>query len=843
MKSKINIVLVLLMAAMAVMAQNYTLTGEVEPVVHVGENFKLRYVLNTTDARNFTLGTIPDGLDVLIGPNQSTSISTVIVNGDRKTSQTLTLTYVLSAAKTGKFTIPAASVSAAGQTVKSQPLTVQVIAGNEQSAASHATASPSDFFVMVTATKKHVSEYEPFLLTYKVCWHPDLPVINLDGINLELQNVYMQPYNDTQQKSKKVETINGRVLVTVDWQQYVIYPQKAGRLQIPSMKMKGYIRENISYDPFDPFSAGYREVPKMLTTPSLDIQVDELKDKPADFSGGVGRFAISAQLDKEQVKENTPITLSVKISGKGNFNMLKEPVVIFPRGFDTYDTKQTEDYQLTADGLSGSVGYEFVAVPQRKGTFTVPPAKLVYYDLDARAYKTIQTDSFRVEVLKGDGTTGSGHDFSGQGKEDAGDIHAIKTGVEKPAQGQSFFASTAYYVVLLLLLLLFIIVFVVLRLRADSQADVVKAKGKRANKVAVRKLRKAAKLMRENKPNEFYDETLRALWGYVGDKLNIPVSQLSRENISQRLQERGVGDNVTAKFIEAIDECEFVRYAPGDTQGNMSRVYDKSITAIEQIESVKKKVKGSVKTLLFALSLIVGLSSAGTLSAQTKIQADEAYSQGEYEQAIDIYSHLLEKGDNADVYYNMGNAYYRLDSIARAILCYERVLRLEPGDDDARFNLQLARSKTIDKISPEREMFFVTWYHSLVNVFGVDVWAYIALFALAVALGSLLVYFFADEERMRRLSFFLSLIMLALFLFANLFAWQQRKALGSHNEAIVMVESIPVKNIPADSGSDEFTIHSGTKVVITDGSMSGWVQISLPDGREGWVKSETIEVI
>lgn len=832
----------LLMTAMAVMAQNYTLNGEVEPVVHVGENFKLRYVLNTTDARNFTLGTIPDGIDVLIGPNQSTSISTVIINGDRKTSQTLTLTYVLSATKTGTFTIPAASVNAGGQTVKSQPLTVQVIAGNEQKAA-HTSSSPSDFFVMVTATKKHVSEYEPFLLTYKVCWHPDLPVINLDGISLELQNVYMQPYNDTQQKSKKVETINGRVLVTVDWQQYVIYPQKAGRLQIPSMKLKGYLRENISYDPFDPFSAGYREVPKVLTTPSLDIQVDELKDKPADFSGGVGRFTISAQLDKDQVKENTPITLSVKISGKGNFNMLKEPVVVFPRGFDTYDTKQTENYQITADGLSGSVGYEFVAVPQRKGTFVVPPAKLVYFDLDSRSYKTIQTDSFRLEVLKGDGTTSSVHDFSGQGGENAGDIRSIKTGLGKLAHGQSFFASTTYFIILASLVLAFVALLVILRLCADRQADVVKVKGKRANKVAVRKLRKAAKLMRENKPNEFYDETLRALWGYVGDKLNIPVSQLSRENISQRLQERGVGDGITTKFIEAIDECEFVRYAPGDTQGNMSRVYEKSITAIEQIESVKKKVTSQGKTQLFILSLVIGTLSAGTLSAQTKIQADEAYSQGEYEQAIDIYSHLLEKGGNADVYYNMGNAYYRLDSIARAILCFERGLRLEPGDEDTRFNLQLARSKTMDKISPEREMFFVTWYHTLVNVFSVDVWAYIALITLFIALVAFLLYFFADEERMRKLSFFLSLMMLVLFLFANLFAWQQRKTLNSHDEAIVMVESISVKNIPSDSGSDEFTIHSGTKVVIIDDAINGWKQICLPDGREGWVKSETIEVI
>lgn len=830
-----------LMATLVALAQDYTLTGEVEPVVHAGENFKLRYVLNTTDARNFNLGNLPDAFDVLIGPTQSTSISTVIINGNRKTTQTLTLTYVLSASKTGKFTIPAASVVAGGQTVKSAPLTVQVIAGNEQNVG-RTTASSNDFFVMAVASKKRVSLFEPFLLTYKVCWHPDVPVINLDGISLELQDVYMQPYNDTQQKSKKVENINGRVLVTVDWQQYVIYPQKPGKLVIPSLKLNGYIREDMPYDPFDPFASGYREIPKQLSTPALDIQVNDLADKPADFSGGVGRFSISAQLDKNEVKENAPVTVSVKIEGRGNFNMLKEPTIVFPRGFDTYDTKQTENYQVTSDGLSGSVSYDFVAVPQRKGTFVIPPAKLTYYDLDHHDYRTIQTDSFTLNVLKGDGTSDSMLDYSGREASQPTDIRNIKTGVQKTTTGQTFFASTFYYVVLILLVLVTMFLFFFLRYRNNSRADVVKSKGKRANKVAVRKLRTAAKLMKANKAGEFYDETLRALWGYVGDKLNIPVSQLSRENISQRLMERGVDEQITTQFIEAIDECEFVRYAPGDVQGNMNRVYEKSIAAIEQIESVKKKVKTAKRIPL--LVFLVALSCPSVLSAQTKVQADEAYQQEEYEEAISIYQQLLAPGQaSAEVYYNMGNAYYRLDSIAQAILYYEKALLCQPGDDDIRFNLQIARSKTVDQIAPEREMFFVTWYRSLVNSLGVDTWAVLAVVALTLACVSLLVYFFSDDERRRRWAFFGMLSLLLLFLLSNLFAWQQNKVLSSHNTAIVMAESVSVKNIPSENGSDEFTLHAGTKVTITDDTMADWTQVLLPDGREGWLPPHVLETI
>ena len=843
MKRKLTILMLCLLAVIAVRADDYKLTGEVEPVVHVGENFKLRYTLNTTEARNFTLGKIPDAIDVLIGPSQSTSISSVMINGHTTTTRTLTLTYVLSANQTGKFTIPAASVVTGGQTIKSQPLTIQVIAANSNVSGQSAArgTSANDFFVLVTASKRHVSEYEPFLLTYKVCWHPDLPVINLDPISLELQNVYMQAYNDVQQKSRKVENINGRVLVTVDWQQYVIYPQKSGRLQIPGMKMKGYLREDTGIDPFDPFSGGYREVPKQLVVPAVDIQVDALTDKPDGFSGGVGRFSVSAKLDKQEVKENTPITMAVKVSGRGNLNMLREPVVAFPRGFDTYDTKQTEDFRLTAEGLDGSVNYEFVAVPQRKGEYVIPPVRLTYYDLATRTYKTAETDSFRVNVLKGDQTTTSVQDFSQEGGSESGDIHPIKTGPGQAHAGQTFYGSTLYLMLIALLVLFFVVAFAVLRRRERDQADAVRSRGRKANKVAVRRLRKAARLMHAGKPGEFYDETLRALWGYVGDKLNIPPSQLSRENISQRLQEHGVDEQVTASFIEAIDECEFVRYAPGDPQGNMNHVYDKSITAIEQIESIRKKAGRPRVSML--LVLILACASL-QVTAQNKVQADELFSQGDYEEAIDAYNLLIgSQGGTAEVYYNMGNAYYRLDSIARAILCYERALRLQPGDDDVRFNLQLARSKTVDKIAPEREMFFVTWYRSLVRLLTVDAWAYIALVSLALVVVLLLVYFFTFGERLRRLSFFGSLVFLLLFLLANLFAWQQRRALSSHSDAIVVQDVLPVKNIPSDEGNDEFSIHAGTKATVTDDTMSDWKQLRLPDGREGWVPTTSIEKI
>ena len=822
-------------------AQSYKIEGEVEPVVHVGENFHLRYHINTLDVRNFSQSSVPDALQVLFGPSQSVNISSTSINGRSTSSEELTMTYVLSATRTGTFTIPPASATIGGRQVKSNSLTVNVIAAEERVEAP--SASADNFFILVTASKRRVTYGEPFLLTYKVCWHPDLPIPSVDDLKFDLQDVYMLPYNETQRKSLKAENIGGRMMKTIDWKQYVVYPQKTGTLQIPSMTVQGYLTEVIR-DPFDPFMNMTREIPRQLTTKELDITVDDLPQRPANYSGGVGHFSIKGKLEPSKVKENTPITLTITIIGHGNLKMLRQPIITFPQGFDIYDPKQSEDFTLTPNGLEGSLTFEYIAVPQKRGNYEIPAASLTYYDTNTHDYRTIKTETFPIEVTKGDGTSSSIQDFTGHQNDEGGDIRALRTGKEHMSKTESFFATSLYFILIVLFILLFIIVFIVLRMRMSSQADVVQSRRKRANKVAVRKLRKAAKLMRDGKAADFYDETLRALWGYVGDKLNIPISELSRENISQRLAERGVGQDVTNSFIAAIDECEFVRYAPGDPQGNMNRVYDKSITAIEQIESVKPNKKTmpiAVILLPLAMSLFFASANAETIS---KVHADEAYSQEHYDEAIQIYEQLLsEKGASADIYYNLGNAYYRVDSLSAAILSWERVLRMKPSDDDARFNLQLANSKTIDKIAPEREMFFVTWYRSLVQAFSVDVWAVVGLTSLAVALVLALVWFFAFSERLRRISFTCSIILLVLFLLSNLFAWQQQRALQRHDEAIVMVQKTSVKNMPAASGSDEFTIHAGTKVTITDDTMSDWKQILLPDGREGWAKAKDIEKI
>jgi len=251
---------------------------------------------------------------------------------------------------------------------------------------------------------------------------------------------------------------------------------------------------------------------------------------------------------------------------------------------------------------------------------------------------------------------------------------------------------------------------------------------------------------------------------------------------------------------------------------------------------VQRLVKWVLPFYLFTFLPFQGL-------ALTKVEADSAYVRGEYQQAINAYEALLKQGASAEIYYNLGNAYYRTENITKAVLNYERALLFSPGDRDIRFNLQLAQSKTIDKIIPESEMFFVTWYHALVNLMSVDGWARTALVLLALVIILSLAYLFSERIWLRKLGFFAGLFLLVLFVLSNIFAWQQKQNLVHRKGAIVMLPSVTVKSTPAKNGTDLFILHEGTKVTITDATMKGWREIRLADGKEGWIESNQLETI
>ena len=829
--------------------------------VEAGENFRVSFKVTTQDVDDFRSGLhSTDVVEVIAGPYTSSESSFQMVNGHTSSSSSITYTYTLYAAKSGVYNIPAAHARVGGKQISSRPAKVTVVGsaqgrGNNSPKmheddnyqphmkAAGSAISGRDLFIKVSANKKKVYEQEPILLTYKVYTLVDLT--QLEGKMPELTGFHTQEIPLPQQKSFHIERVNGKPYRTVTWSQYVMYPQMTGKMEIPSITFKGIVvQQNRSVDPFEAFfngGSGYVEVKRNIVAPSIKIDVLPLPHKPANFSGGVGKFNISAQLNKNELKAGDPLSLRIVVGGIGNLKLIKQPVVNFPKDWDKYDPKVTDKTKLTSNGLEGNMIYDILAVPRNQGHYTIQPVELTYYDTSLNQYKTIKTQSFEIEVAKGDGSRSSVVDYS---KDQPKDIKDIKKGeAELHSVDNFFFGSVGYMMSLLIPFAAFVALLVIFRKRAIDNADLVKMKGKKANKIATKRLRQANKLMLAGKTNEFYDEVLRALWGYVGDKLNMPAEKLSRENISEKLQSHNVDDNTISKFLSAIDDCEMMRFAPGDPEGNMNKTFESAMTAIMEIENVMKKKSNKAKASGFSFVLMILMLMPLSANAITKQNADVEYAKGNYQQAIKDYQEILKTGVSSEIYYNLGNAYYRTDNITQALLAYERALQLSPGDNDIRFNLQYARSKTIDKITPETEMFFVTWYNSLVNFTSVDRWANTAIVSIVMALLLILVFLFAPQMWARKSGFYGSAVFLLLFAFANLFAFQQKHELETKQGAIVIAPTVNVKKTPAASGTDVFVIHEGTRVDITDRGMKQWRGIKLADGREGWLKTSQIEEI
>lgn len=832
--------------------------------VAAGENFRVAYTINTSDVEEFRMGGVQEGLEVIAGPYTSSQSSYQMINGHTSSSSSVTITYTLYAAKNGSFTIGASHALVGGKRLSSRPVKIQV-SGHAQRTngapnmhgqdsydqprmrSAGSAISGSDLFIKVSASKKRVHEQEPILLTYKVYTQVDLT--QLEGKMPDLKGFHTQEVPLPQQKTFHTETVNGRPYKCVTWSQYVMYPQMTGRLEIPSITFKGIVvQQNRNVDPMEAFfngGSGYVEVKKDIKAPGITLQVDPLPQRPANFSGGVGKFNISASLDKKDVKAGEPITLRVVVGGIGNLKLLKQPVVNFPKDFDKYDAKVTDKTRLTANGVEGNMVYDFLAVPRNQGSYTIPSVELTYYDTSKNAYKTIKTQPFKVEVEKGDGTSAESEDFASQDK----DIHTIKLGkAEQHKADEMFFGSFGYWISLLMPLIAFVVLLIVFRRRAIENADIVKKRSNRAGKIATKRLRLANKLMLQGKQGEFYDEVMRALWGYMSYKLNMPAEKLNRDNIRETLGRHFVDDATIEKFTTALDECEFERYAPGDAAGNMNRTFESAMTAIMDIENAineaRKNQKKHPAGYSFVWLLLAMICFGGTSAkAVTKNNADTEYQKGNYQQAIRDYEEILKNGESAEIYFNLGNAYYRTDNITKAVLNYERARLLSPGDDDINFNLQFARSKTIDKITPQSEMFFVTWYKSLVNFTSVDNWAKTGILCIVMALLLVLLYLFGPQLMLRKIGFFGGLAFFVIFLLSNLFAFQQKQALDNRTGAIIISPSVNIKKTPAKNSADQFVLHEGTRVDIIDKGMTDWRCIRVGDGREGWIETKAIEEI
>jgi hypothetical protein len=606
MMRKVIFFLLLILTTVHAWADNKaTLTADAPDVVVSGDQFRLTFTVNTQKVKDFRAPSITKGFDVLLGPSRSQQSSTQIINGKVSSSSSITYTYILMAGDAGTYTIPAASIEANGEKIFSNAVTIKVLppdqsaSGSKGSQKSSAQAgnqaangriTSNDLFITATASKTTVHEQEAILLTYKVYTLVNLR--QLFGKMPDLKGFHTQEIELPQQKTFSLEHYKGRNYNTTVWSQYVLFPQQTGKLEIPSITFEGVVAiQTVSDDPFDAFfnGGGYQEVKKKIVTPKLTINVQPLPAKPANFSGGVGEFTLASSINAKDVKTNDAVTIKLTISGSGNMKLISTPEVKFPEDFEVYDPKVTNNFEASRAGLSGTQTIEYLAIPRHAGNFTIPPVEFTYFDLKSNSYKTLKTEAYNINVAKGQGNADQViADFTNKEnvKVLGQDIRFIKLGDTKlMPKGDVFFGTVGYYLWYIIPFVLFVGLVVFFRKQAAENANVAKVKTKKANKVATKRMKLAGKLLAENRKNEFYDEVLKALWGYISDKLSIPVSQLSKDNIEAELAKYGVADDVIKDFINALNECEFARYAPGDENEAMDKVYTTSVEAISKMEN------------------------------------------------------------------------------------------------------------------------------------------------------------------------------------------------------------------------------------------------------------------
>lgn len=578
-----------------------TFTASAPDAVAVGDQFRLSYTVNTQKVKNFRAPSIK-GFDVLMGPSRSYSMQSI--NGN--TTETLTFTYILLAQKEGEYTIPGATITANGDQMLSNSVKIKVLpadkanssqSGNAQStsrsSSSGTSISNNDLFITATASKTTAYEQEAILLTYKIYTVVDLR--GFDNVKLpDFKGCHSQEVELPNDRRWGLEHYKGRNYHSTIYRQFVLFPQQSGKLTIDAARFDASIEKMDAIDdPFEAFfngGAGSIQIKKTLMTPKLTIDVKPLPaGKPADFSGGVGEFNISSSINSTRVKTNDAITVKVVISGTGNLKLVGEPEVKFPEDFEVYDPKVDSKFRLANAGLSGNKVIEYLAIPRNAGTYKIPAIKFSYFDIKSRSYKTLTTEEYTVQVEKGAGNA-SQTIANFTNKEDLKvlneDIRFIKQNdVKLSPKGEYFFGSMGYWLFYIIPGLIFIACFLIYRKQIAANANVAKVRTKKANKVAVKRMKQAGKLLAANEKDAFYDEVLKALWGYISDKLSIPVSQLSKDNIEEELRKYGVAEDLIKEFLNALNSCEFARFAPGDANQAMDKVYTDSLEVISKMEN------------------------------------------------------------------------------------------------------------------------------------------------------------------------------------------------------------------------------------------------------------------
>ncbi|MBO7076900.1 MAG: BatD family protein [Bacteroidales bacterium] len=862
------------LCALAAFAQT-TIKVQAPNLVGVNEQFNVTFIISGEDRPSDFRWEPGSDFQLVWGPQRGTSTSVNIINGkSTRTSQT-TYTYILLPKNTGRFQLAAAEATVKGVRLVSNRPTIEVVTDgaaaqgqsqpqqgqsgqgrSQQGSAQIGTVSADDMFLRLTLSKRNVMVGETVTATLKLYQRVNIAGFE-DAKFPTFNGFWSQEVQAPSQIEFRRENVGDKIYNAAVLRSWNLVPQKSGEVTIDPAELVCLVNIRTQrpstgsiFDDF--FQDDYQTIRKRVTTQPMTIQVNALPaGAPASFGGGVGSFKMSAALTRDSLLTHDAASLRVTVTGTGNTSLLEAPKVNFPPDFEVYDVK-------TSDVPGGKV-FEYPFIPRSHGDFVLGPVEYSYFDLASRKYVTLRSQELPVRVGKGadtgGGTAGGQLVQTSRAKDvrDLGsDIRFIST---KPGSltsvGYFFTGSLAFWITAIMLLVLAFNAWLILRGLAARRADVVGSKNRAATKMARKRLAQAGSFLQGNLYTAFYEELHRALLGFVSDKLNLDAADLSKENISARLAENGVSEALAADFTGLLDACEFARYAPDAGHEAMNTHYEQAVSVISAIdESMRRAPRkpGAGAAALLALFLLLPAHFA---SAQQVDYADSlwtagvaAYSDGDWATAAKAWTDLRALGlESPQLYCNLGDALFKQDDLAHAILNYERALKLDPSYADARYNLAFAQTLLQDKIEAVPEFFLEVWGRKLCWLLPSDTWAALFLVLLAVTLGCVLLFLLGRSVAARRGGFIGGIVALALTALCLSFAFWQRTDYRKADSAIVTRPVTTVQSSPGrDSAKDLFVLHEGTKVKLLD-SVGSWRNIELADGRQGWLPSSDLEVI
>jgi hypothetical protein len=615
MKYKLFILLSFIGITLSVFADEVVFRAQAPKQVIAGQPFQVSFTVNQR-SRDFRAPELVD-FEVLSGPYTSTSSSTSYVNGKRTSVFEQTYTYMLMATKTGSFTIPPATVRVDGENVQSNGVRVEVLPADEQPSGGQSSQGRSgqggqqnsqsaqsgqgnvnaeNLFVRTIATKTHVHEQEALMVMYKL-YFANVDVAQLTN-NTKLPEFtgFLKQELEQGEIQTEMEHYNGRNYQTAVLYRTILYPQHSGDITIDPAKFEAVLRVQTRTQPrsiFDDFFGSYTTVTKMLTAPAVTVKVDALPaGKPAGFSGGVGTFTLTPSISQTELQTNDAVTLKLDISGAGNMKLLKTPAIDWPEGFEPYDPKVTNNFNTTTSGVSGTKSIEYLAIARNSGDYTIPALHFSYFDIEAKAYKTLTTPEYTIHV-KRSGNAAEGNEGVVVNYTQKEDIKQLGTDIRyidtKAPNAKPSAFSIQYSVIWLwyvVPLIIAIVLLIVLRKQIKEASDMTRMRYKRANKVAQKRLKAAAAALKAEDKNRFYEEIERAAWTYLSDRLSIPTADLNKENIASILRQKNVSEELISEVMKVLSTAEFARYAPS-TDHAMNDLYEATTNLINHLEDEK----------------------------------------------------------------------------------------------------------------------------------------------------------------------------------------------------------------------------------------------------------------